>query len=141
MIRFFSLILIFLGINFKSSYSDTLICSFDDYSRVISASTSIVKSWVNPYQNHSITGDSIRWNETNLSGKITKNNNDKIQWKYETKRRMVWGSVGKDVRLTYKYVYFKKSKKASVDIDFKSYNDTRCLGNMFFINSTCINKK
>ena len=103
-------ILFSLIIPTKYLFGDTLKCNFDDYSRVL-GNTSIVKSWVNMYQNHTFTGDTIRWNEKNISGKITKNNNDKIQWKYETKRKMVWGSVKKDVRLTYKYVYFKKSTK------------------------------
>ena len=109
-------ILISLILSTKYTFADRLNCNFDDYSRVISGSTSIVKSWVNTYQNHSITGDSIRWNEKNVSGKITKNNNDKMQWKYETERKMVWGSSKETVRLTYYFVYFKKSKKASVDV-------------------------
>ena len=115
-------ILISLILPTKYTFADWLNCAFDDYSRT-STRTPVVKSWVNITQNHSITGDSIRWDEKNLSGRITKNNNDKIQWKYETKRKMVWGSVRKDVRLTYKYVYFKKSKKVSVDVVFKSYKD------------------
>ena len=115
-------ILISLILSTKYTFADTLSCNFDDYSRT-STKTSVVKSWIKPFQNHSFTDETIRWNEINLSGKVTKNNDEKIQWKYETKRSMIWGSVKKNVRLIYRFAYFKKSKKASVDLDFKSYRD------------------
>ena len=121
MIKIF-FILLSLILPVKYLFADTLNCSFDDYSRT-STRIAVVKSWIVPNQNHSLTGDTIRWNEKNISGKVTTNNDEKIKWKYETKRKMNWGSVQKNVRLIYKFVYFKKSKKASADVDFKSYKD------------------
>jgi hypothetical protein len=102
MIRFFSLILIFLGINFKSSYSDTLNCSFDDYSRS-TYKTSTAKSWVPPSQTHIITNNSIRWTEKGVTGQITENTNEKIKWNYKAKRRT---SSGKINRTEWRFIFF-----------------------------------
>ena len=118
------LFIIFLTFNLKSAYSNTLSCNFDDYDRTSTAtSAKIAKSWIKPFQTHVITGQTVKWSGPGLSGKITTNNNEKIKWKYVTKRKMNWGSVQKTVRLTYKYVYFKTTKKVSADVDFKSYKD------------------
>ena len=136
MIKIF-FILLSLILPIKYLFADTLNCSFDDYSRT-STRIAVVKSWIVPNQNHSLTGDTIRWNEKNISGKVTTNNDEKIQWKYETKRKMFWGSVKKDVRLIYKFVYFKKSKKASADVDFKSYKDISSIWGTCSLNTVAV---
>ena len=107
--------IIFLGINFKSSYSDTLNCSFDDYSRT-TYKTSTAKSWVPPSQTHIITNNSIRWTEKGVTGQITENTNEKIKWNYKARRKT---SSGNTNRTEWRFIFFKSNNKASADVIFQ----------------------
>ena len=77
-------------------------CEFTDYSRTTSKKN-VVKSWINVNQSHYITGDSVSWSQTGLTGKIIENNDKRIKWKITTKTSM--RNKGK-VRITYSYVFF-----------------------------------
>lgn len=134
MFRFFSLILIFLGINFKSSYSDTLDCSFDDYSRT-TYKTSTAKSWVPTSQTHIITNNSIRWTEKGVTGQITENSNEKIKWNYKARRKT---SLGKTNRTEWRFIFFKSNNKVSADVIFPSYRNIDNLWGRCSLNTVAV---
>jgi len=115
-----SFLFIFLIVNLKNAHADRLECKFDKYANS-GYRDSIAKSWIPSMQTHEIQGEDIIHNNKNyMKGKITYNTDRKIKWSYfkDTK-----DSKGQLSRTTFKFIFFKTTKKVSTDVIFTGYRD------------------
>tara|TARA_B110000503_G_C7061785_1_gene377001 strand:- start:78 stop:947 length:870 start_codon:yes stop_codon:yes gene_type:complete len=111
---------IFLFLNLKSLYADRLECKFDDYANS-TYRDSIAKSWIPPIQTHEIQGkDIIHHAYRSIKGTIVEDSDNKIKWRYYRDSK---DSKGQLSRTTFKFIFFKTTKKASAEIDFTGFRD------------------
>ena len=99
-----------------SSEELELNCKFDNYNgRHGEYSESLIKSWVPQIQKHVIkTNTTSYWNEARIEGRIFVNDSRKVKLKYKyTSKYIVY----------YNFVYFKTTKKASINVIFPGYID------------------
>ena len=115
-----SLLFIFLIVNLKNAHADRLECKFDKYANS-GYSDSIAKSWIPPIQTHEIQGENIIHNNFKyIKGKIIEDSDKKIKWRYLRETKNSRGDID---RTTFKFIYFKTSKKVSTDVLFTGFKD------------------
>ena len=72
----------------------TLNCEFTRYGNS-GAATKLTKGWIPPHQTHHITGDEVVFESyyKKLKGKVTKRDDERIEWKYQERAKDYKGGV------------------------------------------------
>ena len=112
--RFILIVLFLITSSIACSKELKLNCKFDNYNGINRAYTErVIKSWSPPIQNHVIKEDNTSyWNQIRIEGRVSVNNSKKVKFKYELKRKYI---------TRWNFVYFKTTKKASIDMEFPGY--------------------
>lgn len=109
------LVMLFLTTSsFANSEQLELNCKFYNYKGINRTySQNLIKSWSPEIQTHIINTDKTAyWNEVRIEGKVKVNDSKKVKFMYELKRKYV---------TRWHIVYFKTTKKASIDMEFPGY--------------------
>lgn len=88
-------------------------CTFDKYNNNTNYSAKFAKGWIPPWQKHRIVGDQIFFQSyyAKLKGKITKRNDERIEWTYLERPKDKHGK-SYDAKRIYSY-FFTTNKIAS----------------------------
>lgn len=108
--------LAFVAFSTSSARGDVkLSCTFTKYNNS-GYEISQAKSWIPEEQNHIIQDDGVAKHALyGLKGTVRKDNEKKVEFQYEDEH--------KGLPVTWKYIYFRTTKKATVSVDFKNFKD------------------
>jgi hypothetical protein len=97
----------------------TLKCEFTRYGNS-GAATKLTKGWIPPNQTHQITGNEVVFKSyyKKLRGKITKRNDERIEWSYQERAK---DKKGRRFGATRYYSYFFTTNKIASKMGFKVY--------------------
>ncbi|MGB2235595.1 MAG: hypothetical protein ACPH5J_08430 [Candidatus Puniceispirillum sp.] len=92
-------------------------CTFSKYNNNTNYSAKFAKSWIPPEQKHRIVGDHIFFDSyyDKLKGKITKRNDERIEWTYLERPKDRHGKHYDAKRI---YSYFFTTNKIATRLDF-----------------------